>query len=64
MVCPRPESCGTPGGEGEGGALLSVTPNPCYDETKNQGAYTCLTLAIHYHSMVVQANYRLALVRA
>ena len=26
------------------GALMSVTPNLCCDETKNRGAYICLTL--------------------
>ena len=31
-VCPRPDSCNTL--VGEGGALMSVTPNLCCDETK------------------------------
>ena len=36
-VCPRPESCDAPR------ALMSVAPNLCCDETKNQGTYTRLT---------------------
>ena len=39
MVCPP---------RAPNGALMSVTPNLCCDETKNQGAYTRLTNPIQF----------------
>ena len=46
MVCPRPKSCDAPR------TLMSVTPNLCCDETKNQGTYTHITSMQAFHSCI------------
>ena len=47
MVCPRPESCDALR------ALMSIAPNLCCDETKNQGTYTHVTFLQREHGEVV-----------
>ena len=45
-VCPRPKSCDA------SRTLMSVTPNLCCDETKNQGTYTHMTSMQAFHSCI------------
>ena len=59
MVRSRPESYNTvcpPRAVTRQGALMSITPNFCCDETKNRGAYTRLTLPFCLISFLPQSS--------
>ena len=42
------------------GALMSVGPSLCCDETKNRGAYTCLTIGFHIYMLIYDICFSLS----